>query len=68
MEKAGGADVDVGDIGVAFGSLEVPTTPSKPRRDNLLVEVNVFGKAAVTRDLLDIGPDLAAGAYLRDQS
>jgi len=64
VEKAGGADEDIGDIGVAIGRLEVPTTLGKPRRDDLLVEVNVFGEAAVACDLLDIGPDLGGRRVL----
>jgi hypothetical protein len=64
VQKTRRADEDVGDIGVAFGRLEVPTTVGEPRRDDLLLEVDEFGEAAVTRDLLNVGPDLGGRRIL----
>ena len=58
MEKAGGADKDVGNIRVALGSFEVPAAVGKPRRDDLLFEADEFGEPAVARNLLDVRPDL----------
>src|SRR5207253_9872012 len=55
VEKAGGADENIRDIGVALGGLEVPGTLGEPRRDDFLVEADESGEAAVARDLLDIG-------------
>ena len=43
---------------VALGRLDVPATVGEPRCDDLLVEADEFGEAAVARDLFDIGPDL----------
>jgi hypothetical protein len=61
VEKAGGADEDIGDIGAAFGGLDLPAAIGEASRDDLLIEADEFGKAAVARDLLDIGPDLGGG-------
>ena len=58
VEKAGGADKDVGNIRVALGSFEVPAAVGKPHRDDLLFEADEFGEPAVTRNLLDVRPDL----------
>jgi hypothetical protein len=58
MEKASGADEDVGNIRVALGRLEVPTTGSKPRRDDLLIEADEFCELTIARNLLEVGPDL----------
>ena len=58
MEKAGGTDENIHNVRVAPGRLDVPTTVGEPRRDDLLVEADEFGQAAVTRDLFDVGPDL----------
>src|SRR3984893_15272293 len=54
VEKTRGTEQDVGHIGVTFGRLEVPTTLGEPRRDDLLVEADEIGEAAVACDLLDI--------------
>jgi hypothetical protein len=64
VEKARGTDEDVGNIGVTFGRLKVPTTLGEPRRDDLLVEVDAFGEATVASDLLDVGPDLGGRRIL----
>ena len=61
MEKAGCTDKDVGNLGVALGRLEAPTTVGKPRSDDLLVEADELGQSPVVRNLLDVGPDLGGG-------
>jgi hypothetical protein len=58
VKEAGGADEDVGNIRLASGGIDVPAAVGEPRRDDLLVEADEFGQAAVTRDLFDVGPDL----------
>src|SRR5216683_2414525 len=58
VQKAGGADEKIRNVRVALGGLDVPATAGEPRRDDLLVEANEFGEAAIACDLLDIGPDL----------
>jgi hypothetical protein len=67
VQKAGGADEDIGDIGVALRGLDMPATFGEARGSNLLVEADEPGQAAVTSDLLDVGPNLGRGAYLRVQ-
>jgi len=58
VEKAGRADENIRNVRVAFGRPDVPATVCEPRCDDLFVEADEFGEAAVARDLLDIGPDL----------
>jgi hypothetical protein len=58
VEKAGGADENIRNVRVALGRLDVPAAVGEPRCDNLFVEADEFGEAAVARDLFDIGPDL----------
>ena len=58
VQKPGGADEDIGNISASLGGLDVPAAVGKPSLDDLLVEADEFGEAAIARDLLDIGPDL----------
>src|SRR5262249_40041373 len=60
VEKSGGADEDIRNVGVALCGLDVPATGSGPRCDDLLVEAGEFCDAAVARVLLDVAPDLGA--------
>ena len=59
LQKAGGADESIRDIGVALGRLDVPATISELCCDDLLVEADILGQAAVVRDLFNIRPDLS---------
>ena len=58
VQKAGGSDEDVGDVGLAVRGLNVPAAAAETRGDDLLVEANEFGEATVAGDFLHIGPDL----------
>ena len=57
VEKPGGADEDVSNIGAALACLDMPPAVGEPSRDDLLVETNEFGEAAIARNLFDIRPD-----------
>src|SRR6201993_1802892 len=58
VKETGGADEDVGNIRLAPRGIDVPAAVGEPYRDDLFVEADEFGQAAVTRDLFDVGPDL----------
>src|SRR5215469_11254570 len=58
VQKAGSANKNIGNVGVAVRRLDTPAAIGKTRGDDFLVEANEFGEAAVAGDLLDIRPDL----------
>src|SRR5713226_144386 len=58
VEKAGGADEEIGNIALAAGGFDVPAPVAEARGDDLFVEADKAGEAAVARHLLDVGPDL----------
>jgi hypothetical protein len=58
VQKARSADEDIRCICGPLSGLDLPSTVGEPSRNNLLVEADEFGQAAVPRDFLDVGPDL----------
>src|SRR5260370_31316408 len=68
VQKSGSADEDLRNIGVAVGGFDMPPALGETCSDDLLVEADEFGQAAIARDLLDVCPDLGRWrVYLRDQ-